>query len=794
MSSNYSDVGINLAGVNYWGSEYPFIDRMKAAGSWTVVDSTGAQSTTGVPVDANGYPTSMPAGSNYMYTALEVDPRALEMTDRYVLTYSGSAKVVASGAKVISTAPGKIVFEVTKDSTTQLIKVSDIDPANPITAMHVVREDQVDLFQKGVVFNPELLEKIQPFSTLRFMDWGATNSSDLAHWEDRPMVGDRSWANSEGGVPIEVMVDLSNQTHKNMWINIPFEADDNYVRQLLTYVRDHLDPKLQVHVEYSNEVWNFAFDQAKAALKKGDELWGVDANGDGKIDPNDKAEHVADGFNQYYGYRAAQIASIANSVFSGTNDARLEMVMSTFGTGTTASILKGIAKADVGTASQLFDEYSIHTYFGNLGTGTEAELATLMGWARSGQAGIDAAFQEFQEGKLSNTVSMQDLPAKFAKHAALANSLGLELVAYEGGAAVLSTKVAAADRAELNAFYKNLMNDPRMADLYRQMYDMFSAAGGKEFLAFNDAHPNNSNYGHWGALESIYQDSSVRYDVLAQLAQKGASASQAPSNAPVSDSMMGTGGDDDLRAMTGHHKIYGGAGADTITAGAGNDHVYGESANGGADGNDLISAGGGSDYVNGNAGNDTIGGGDGSDRLYGGRGDDSISGDAGNDKLNGNRGNDYVAGGADNDVLRGGADNDTLIGGSGNDVLSGDVGIDRLTGGTGADRFVFGSADSPIGTALDTVTDFEQGVDRILVGFAPEAVLVGTTSYSSVDAARSAAQALFNGHAGNSEVAAMSFSGGSTLLFWSSGGGATIDSVVAFQGQSASAFDLNDFI
>ena len=794
MSSNFSDVGINLAAVNYWGSEYPFIDRMKAAGSWTLVGTDGAQSTTGVPVDANGYPTSMPTGSSYMYTAIEVDPRALEMTDRYVLTYSGSAKVVASGAKIISTAPGKIVFEVTKDSTTQLIKVSDIDPAHPLTAMHVVREDQVSLFQKGVVFNPELLEKIQPFSTLRFMDWGATNSSDLAHWEDRPMVGDRSWANSEGGVPIEVMVDLSNQTHKNMWINIPFKADDNYVRQLLTYVRDHLDPKLQVHVEYSNEVWNFTFGQTKAALKKGDELWGVDANGDGKIDPNDKAEHVADGFNQYYGYRAAQVASIANSVFSGTNDARLEMVMSTFGTGTTASILKGIAKAGAGTASQLFDEYSIHTYFGNLGTGTPDELATLMGWARSGQAGIDAAFKELQEGKLSGTISMADLAAKFAKHATLANSLGLELVAYEGGAAVLSTKVDAADRADLNAFYKNLMNDPRMADLYRQMVDMFSAAGGKELLAFNDANPNTGNSGQWGALESIYQDSSVRYNVLTQLAQKGAGVSEAPSNPPVSETRMGTAGDDDIRAMSGHNKIYGGDGDDTLTAGAGNDHIYGQSANGGADGDDVISAGGGVDYVNGNAGNDTISGGDGSDRIQGGQGDDSISGDAGYDALNGNRGNDYISGGDGNDALRGGQDNDTLVGGNGDDFLSGDMGIDRLTGGAGADRFVFSGAGSPIGTAIDTVTDFEQGTDRIVLGFEPHAVLVGTTSYSSVDAARSAAQALFNGHAGNGEVAAMSFSGGSTLLFWSSNGGATIDSVAAFQGQSASAFGLNDFI
>ncbi|ATE63470.1 calcium-binding protein [Rhizorhabdus dicambivorans] len=260
------------------------------------------------------------------------------------------------------------------------------------------------------------------------------------------------------------------------------------------------------------------------------------------------------------------------------------------------------------------------------------------------------------------------------------------------------------------------------------------------------------------------------------------------------DTVLGGDLADDISDLVGHNNLFGGAGADTLTSGTGNDHLYGQSASGGTDAGDTISAGAGSDYVNGNAGNDTISGGDGSDRIQGGQDNDQISGDAGNDTLNGNRGNDMVLGGAGNDSLRGGQDNDTLSGGAGNDALSGDLGVDQLTGGDGVDRFIFGAGGSTIGSSVDTVTDFQQGTDLIQLGFVPASVLVGSSTAASIDAARSAAQALFDGNAGNQEAAAINLSGGSTLIFWSSTGGATIDSVAAFQNQLAADFARADFV
>ncbi len=75
--------------------------------------------------------------------------------------------------------------------------------------------------------------------------------------------GNQAW-----GDAWEFMILLSNQTNTDMWINIPASADDDYVTQLATLIKNGdqytagLNPGLHVYLEYSNEVWNFGFQQA----------------------------------------------------------------------------------------------------------------------------------------------------------------------------------------------------------------------------------------------------------------------------------------------------------------------------------------------------------------------------------------------------------------------------------------------------------------------------------------------------------------------------------------------------
>jgi hypothetical protein len=54
----------------------------------------------------------------------------------------------------------------------------------------------------------------------------------------------------------EYIIELSNLLKKDIWINIPISCDSNYVTSLASFLRQNLDPAINIYVENSNEVWS----------------------------------------------------------------------------------------------------------------------------------------------------------------------------------------------------------------------------------------------------------------------------------------------------------------------------------------------------------------------------------------------------------------------------------------------------------------------------------------------------------------------------------------------------------
>ena len=526
-TTDNTSVGTNLYPNVFYSPEFPFLNRMKTAGSWLIQNGDISQ----VQFNTDGYPESIPSGSN-IYTVIGLDPVTASSNNTYVLTWTGSASFYINGAQIVSSEPGKIVFNITGAGSNQTaISVGGLDPSHPLDNMAVVRSDQVALYNTGEVFNPDFISKVSQLDTLRYMDWSSTNSNTTANWTDRTTINDYSWqSNGNSSVPIEVEVALANESKTNMWLNVPTYATDDYVRQMVTYVHDHLDPSLSLHLEYSNEVWNFGFQQAHYALTQGDKLWGTDANGDGVIDPNDPKEHFGAGWVTYYGYRAAQIASIANQVY-GTDVSRLDNVLSTQTVyeGLESYIVDGVSRANVGSVSQLFGNYAVTTYFGtNLDAQNDTDRATILSWAKSGDAGLTAAFAALENNSgltATDTGSLNWLNGVLTYQGAEAQKLGLSLVAYEGG--IDLTNVAngyGADTSVVQDFVNRLHADPRMAEIYTQMAAEFSAAGGKLLNSFTDTGAG------YGTLDSIYSAGSPEWNALvaAQKLSQGGDASTTP--------------------------------------------------------------------------------------------------------------------------------------------------------------------------------------------------------------------------------------------------------------------------
>lgn len=115
-------------------------------------------------------------------------------------------------------------------------------------------------------FTTQFLNHISRFSTLRFMDWTQTNGQTVSKWVKRTPVSSTTYAVGTG-VPWEVCVELANLSHKDMWINVPHLADDDYIRNLAVLIQTTLAPDLHVYVEHSNEVWNSLFAQYSANLE-----------------------------------------------------------------------------------------------------------------------------------------------------------------------------------------------------------------------------------------------------------------------------------------------------------------------------------------------------------------------------------------------------------------------------------------------------------------------------------------------------------------------------------------------
>jgi hypothetical protein len=117
--------------------------------------------------------------------------------------------------------------------------------------------------QSPQIFRTAYLNALSPFSTLRFMDFLKTNNSDRVYpnvqtWSQRQSLQAPRYAQ---GAPWEIIIALANYTAKDVWINIPVDADSMYIVELARLMKATLRPELNIYLEYSNEVWNGSFTQ-----------------------------------------------------------------------------------------------------------------------------------------------------------------------------------------------------------------------------------------------------------------------------------------------------------------------------------------------------------------------------------------------------------------------------------------------------------------------------------------------------------------------------------------------------
>jgi hypothetical protein len=510
-------IGTNLSGVADWSTQLPFLDAFKSARSWIpqcAANETGCRGTwsTEEPVqnlDSFGWVTALPKPEDpeeytRVSTLLFREIEGQYPGGRYIVLYDGEGTLEYQfDAKKVESesGPGRDVLEVTPSGLGILLSITATDPnqtGDYIRNIHVVPEAYEETFATEI-FNPIFLERINSFAVLRFMDWMDTNHSKQREWADRPTPESATFAGR--GVPVEWMVELANRLGVPPWFCMPHQATDDYIENVARLVKEQLDPSLDVYIEFSNEVWNWGFEQAHYALQQGQERWGEDKG---------------DAFMQWYGMRAAQMSDIWNDIFADQRDRVISvMATQTAWLGLENSALDcplWVAEGNAPCFQHHIDAYAITGYFsGSLMQ--ERHRETVLSWLQEPDGGFSKAIAQIQQGD-SLTVdgnyddSLPGLSESFAYHHKVAQDRNLRLFAYEGG-----QHLALPDHEQISTFFIELNRRPEMYDLYTDLLDRWAAAGGELFMNFTDI-GQPSKWGSWGLLESVQQESSPKYDAV----------------------------------------------------------------------------------------------------------------------------------------------------------------------------------------------------------------------------------------------------------------------------------------
>jgi hypothetical protein len=270
-------------------------------------------------------------------------------------------------------------------------------------------------------WQPQFLSELSPYRVLRFMDWNLTNdaTNPQSSWSTRQPAGQAQ----RDAVAYEWQIDLCNRTLKDYWLTVPHAASPEYFGHVALLVREKLDPRLRVYVEWSNEVWNGSFPQHGYARAKGTQL---------KLPGKDPGM-------SYQVYQSVRLFEAFERVF-GKNNPRVVKVLAGQAAwdGPCTAQLAALQDLKVNPKLTRADVYAIAPYvYGN-------SIDELRG------------------------VGMTQAKEWVADALRCAQNANLPLIAYEGGQDSFGLGQTGCER---------LQRDPGMRVLYATMPDVLAAAG-----------------------------------------------------------------------------------------------------------------------------------------------------------------------------------------------------------------------------------------------------------------------------------------------------------------------------
>lgn len=329
------------------------------------------------------------------------------------------------------------------------IQLDRTNPANPLR--------NIDCREKGrpaaEMFHPEFVKFLQGFAVIRFLDWQMINGNRGGVWAKRTPAAYSSQIAKEG-VAIENMIRLANEARVDPWFLIPYNADDEYIRNFARMVHDRIAPERTVYVELGNEVWNDMFEAAEQAREEGLKL---------RLDPAGDPTRAQ---MRRYAQKSRNVLQIWTSIFADRPEKLVRVVSS-------LNVYPDLAK-------MILEYEDTARWVDALATAPYIHLDL----ADRGQRDVDWVYSRLNAA-IDETIDYA------VQNKAIAASFGKRFITYEGGQHLVTTDMPLAYAVQ---------RDPRMAAVYERYLAAWKAKLGDLLMLYASTAPIGE-YGSWGLRE-----------------------------------------------------------------------------------------------------------------------------------------------------------------------------------------------------------------------------------------------------------------------------------------------------
>lgn len=518
-------LGVNLEALTSYSRLPPFVDMMKLSRHWGTAATPWDEAAT---VDARGWPTT-DAGVVIATSTTDLQADPGDDTNAYAVIPQGTYKLTFTGrANVGPVASAVRVTNMVYDAATNRSAADVVVGANAYQMMLGFTGtnggvSDVTLLRPGYTsadtFTREFKAAVAPFSVVRFMDFLATNGNPVTTWAERRLPTDATQAGAKGGA-YEYAVQMGNELGKDVWLNIPVGADDDFVRQLATLLNRSLAPGRIVYLEYSNEVWNSIFPQSGANMDAAitEVVAGDSSLVDGATCTRDQMLNGADPCNKYWAgwrrvaKRIGRISQIFSEVMGpAAFNTRYRPILATqwsnrsIGEGQLMYLNKYIgAPKNLVYAIAGAPYYGLTSLSAMQAAVTDPAL-TVDQLVQDMQAYVTAYYPQF---KPNMTYAGQKWSGATQK--SLADYYGIRSVAYEGGEDLGQSTVNLANKTLAT-------KDPRIGAIQTDYWGQWFGCGNDLFMQYTVASAWG-RYGYWGLTNNQYALSGPKYQSAKQVA------------------------------------------------------------------------------------------------------------------------------------------------------------------------------------------------------------------------------------------------------------------------------------